>query len=101
LQEIGRGAMGVVYLARQVALGGRLVAVKVLAQGLDRWPRARERFLAEARTLARFSHPNIVKVHAAVQEGGQSAVVMEWVEGSSLARIIETLAAAGSTAELR
>ncbi|HVT38888.1 MAG TPA: protein kinase, partial [Gemmatimonadaceae bacterium] len=58
-REIGRGGMGVVYLALDVKLD-RLVAVKVLPERLAASPEVRERFLREARMAAKLSHPNIV-----------------------------------------
>ncbi|HED64459.1 MAG TPA: serine/threonine protein kinase [Planctomycetes bacterium] len=88
LRELGHGASGTVYLARQERLGGRPVALKILARSAWLSRSARERFLAEARTLARLKHPNIVTVHDVVDESGFSAYAMEWVEGPSLAQWI-------------
>jgi tetratricopeptide (TPR) repeat protein/predicted Ser/Thr protein kinase len=82
--ELGRGGMGVVYRARDVALG-REVAIKVLlAHGAT--PEARRRLEVEARAAARLRHPNIVAVHAyGVDEAtGDPYVVMELVRGRSL-----------------
>ncbi|MCO5166160.1 MAG: protein kinase [Planctomycetes bacterium] len=82
--ELGRGGMGVVYAARDPALG-REVAVKVLhAHGAT--PDARRRFEVEARAAARLSHPGIVAVHAlgVDQATGAPYVVMERVRGESL-----------------
>src|SRR6476620_804757 len=61
-RELGRGGMGVVYLARDVQLD-RDVAIKVLPAHLARDPEARERFLREARMAAGLSHPHIVPIH--------------------------------------
>src|SRR5918997_4901169 len=61
-RELGRGGMGVVYLARDVHLD-RDVAIKVLPTHLARDRAARERFVREARTAAGLSHPNIVPIH--------------------------------------
>src|SRR4051794_10140552 len=63
VRELGRGAMGVVFLARDIALH-RLVAIKVLRRELTGHPEHHERFRREARMTARLSHPNIVPVHA-------------------------------------
>jgi len=85
--EVGRGSMGVVYRARQAALG-RVVALKVLAPSLVLSERARERFRAEARALARIRHPHVVTIHEVLAEGAVSAYAMEWVDGSTLAAAI-------------
>ncbi len=61
-RELGRGGMGVVYLARDVQLD-RDVAIKVLPTHLARDATARERFLREARLAAGLSHPHIVPIH--------------------------------------
>ena len=85
LAELGRGGMGVVYQARQTALG-RTVALKVLRDGLG--PDAAERFRAEAAALAKLGHPNVVRVY----EVGETAadrpvpfIALEYVAGGSLA----------------
>src|SRR3954464_13056686 len=67
-RELGRGGMGVVYLAREVRLHRR-VAIKLLPPDLAAQERLRDRFLREARTAARLSHPYIVPIHA-VDEAG-------------------------------
>ena len=67
-RELGRGGMGIVYLARDVALD-RPVAIKLLPPDIAS-SEVRERFLREARTAARLSHPNIVPIHA-VEEAGR------------------------------
>ena len=83
-RELGRGGMGVVLLARDLMLD-RLVAIKVLPPTLARDPAVRERFLREARTAARLSHPNVVPVHRADEIDGAAFFVMAYVEGESLA----------------
>src|SRR5437868_2951566 len=81
-REIGRGGMGIVYLAREVRLA-RPVAIKVLPPSLA--TRAlRESFLREAQIVARLSHPNIVPVHAVGEHGGYAFIVMAYVEGITL-----------------
>ncbi len=83
LRSIGRGGMGEVFLARDLALGRR-VALKVLHADAMGSPEAVERFLAEARTTARFSHPHIVTVFGAGMHWGNPFVVLEYLEGESL-----------------
>src|SRR5215212_9689073 len=61
-RELGRGGMGIVYLARDVQLD-RHVAIEVLPAALATRAKFRERFLREARTAAGLSHPNIVPIH--------------------------------------
>ena len=62
-RELGRGGMGVVFLARDVALDRR-VAIKLLPPQLVTDETVRNRFLREARTAAGLSHPNVVQIHA-------------------------------------
>lgn len=83
-EEIGRGGMGSVYKARHLRLG-RPVAVKLLPPSLSSDPEAEARFEREARALALLSHPHVVAVHDFGREDGQSWIVMEYVDGPSLA----------------
>ena len=82
-RELGKGGMGAVFLARDLRLD-RPVALKVLPDELAADPGLRERFLRETRTAASFSHPNIVPVHAVVEQEGLIAFAMGYVEGESL-----------------
>lgn len=82
-REVGRGGMGIVYLARDVALD-RPVAIKLLPPALAERPALRERFLREARTAARLSHPNIVPIHTVEEAGRLVWFVMAFVPGESL-----------------
>lgn len=84
-RELGRGGMGVVFLARDLKLD-RHVAVKALPAYLADDERVRERFLREARTAARLSHPNIVPIHRADEIDGRVFFVMGYVDGESLAQ---------------
>jgi serine/threonine protein kinase/tetratricopeptide (TPR) repeat protein len=87
-RELGAGGMGQVLLGRDVALD-RLVAIKVIAPDLAASPASRQRFLREARTVARLRHPNIVAVYAAGEADGLLYFVMEYVEGESLRQKVE------------
>ncbi|MBK8004099.1 MAG: serine/threonine protein kinase [Gemmatimonadetes bacterium] len=82
-RELGRGGMGIVYLARDVHLD-RLVALKLLPPDLAARPDLRERFLREARTAARLSHPSIVPIHAVEEAGDLVWFVMAYIPGESL-----------------
>lgn len=88
-RELGRGGMGVVYLARELRLE-RQVALKVLPPELARSPELRERFLREARTAAQLSHPNIVPIHHADEVGGFAFFAMGFVDGETLADHIKS-----------
>ena len=82
-RELGRGGMGVVFLARDVALD-RLVAIKLLPPAQAASPDLRERFLREARTSAKLSHPNVVPIFAVEEIGDFVFFVMGYVEGETL-----------------
>ncbi|GAB4353328.1 MAG: hypothetical protein Kow0099_37550 [Candidatus Abyssubacteria bacterium] len=83
LTEIGKGGMGVVYLARHIETGER-VAVKVLPPELTRSPKYVERFRREATAVARLDHPNIIKVFDVGEENGIHFFAMEYLGGQSL-----------------
>ena len=87
-RELGRGGMGVVLLARDVGLD-RLVAIKVLPVGLAREQPVRERFLREARTAAKLSHPNIVPIHQVEEHGDWVFFVMGYVDGETMRERVE------------
>lgn len=87
-RELGRGGMGAVYLAEDVALH-RQVAIKVLPPDLALNATLRERFVREARLAASLSHPNIVHVHAVIESGEILAIVMQYVDGETLSQRIE------------
>ncbi|MGH7537631.1 MAG: serine/threonine-protein kinase, partial [Gemmatimonadales bacterium] len=82
-RELGRGGMGIVYLAREVRLD-RPVALKLLPPVLAARPGPRERFLREARTAAKLSHPNIIPIHAVDEIGDFVYFAMAYVEGETL-----------------
>jgi hypothetical protein len=87
-RELGRGGMGIVLLARDVALD-RLVAIKLLPPHLAADPEYRARFLQEARTAAGLSHPNIVPIHLVEEHGELVFFVMSYVEGETLRERVE------------
>jgi len=82
--ELGRGAMGIVYLAYDPRLK-RPIAIKLLAPELAADRKERKQFLREAQTAARFSHPNIVPVYSVEQAGDFVFFTMEYVLGATLA----------------
>src|SRR5262249_42304766 len=88
LEFIGQGGMGAVYKARQPALD-RLVAVKVLPPEAAGDPAFAERFAREARSLARFSHPNIVTVYDFAAADGLYSITMEFVAGQTLRQLLQ------------
>ncbi len=85
LKELGRGAHGVIYLARTLN-GHRLVALKIWRGYGDR--QSRERFLREAACASVFKHPNIVGVCEIIQHRSTDVLVMEYVRGRTLDRVI-------------
>ncbi|MCZ6689966.1 MAG: serine/threonine-protein kinase [Planctomycetota bacterium] len=87
-RELGRGGMGVVYLANQESLG-RKVAVKVLPKDLCNDEDFVRRFEREAQSLAKLNHPNIVSILDKGREEGTYYFVMEFVDGVSLRQILE------------
>ncbi|MFP5353882.1 MAG: serine/threonine-protein kinase [Gemmatimonadota bacterium] len=88
-REIGRGGMGIVYLARDLKLD-RPVAIKTLPYHLASDPVLRERFLREARTAAALAHPGIVPIHRADELGEFVFFVMGFVDGESMAQRVRT-----------
>ena len=84
LSAIGAGGMGEVYKARDTRLG-RIVAIKVLPAHLADKPELRERFEREARTIAGLNHPHICTLYDVGHQDGTDFLVMEYVEGETLA----------------
>ncbi|MBI5597024.1 MAG: protein kinase [Elusimicrobia bacterium] len=80
---VATGGMGMVYEAYDHGLR-RKVALKRLRGEIRDDPKERERFLAEARTVAALEHPNIVRIHAVLEEGGEPCLVFEFAEGRTL-----------------
>ena len=87
VRELGHGGMGTVYLARHQALQ-REVAIKVLPHSLAMSPRAKQRFLEEARALARLRHDHVVHIHRIIDHQEMLAFEMEFIDGPSLQQVI-------------
>src|SRR5262249_28547571 len=87
-RRLGAGGMGVVYAARDLQLGRR-VAVKVVRPRIDS-ATAQERLAREAQAMAKLRHPNVVTVPAIVSVGDQLLLVMELIEGGTLAEWLKT-----------
>ncbi len=90
VREIGRGGMGVVYLAVQTSLGRR-VALKVLPSAAAMDPRQLQRFRTEAHAAAQLHHTNIVPVHGVGCERGVHYYAMQLIEGQTLADVLRGL----------
>jgi len=89
IQQIGRGGMADVYLARDLILDGEEVAVKVLRTNYQTDPIAVARFQREAKAMAELDHPNIVRITDIGEEEGQQYLAMEYVAGLDLKRYIK------------
>jgi serine/threonine protein kinase len=94
LEELGHGGMGTVYKALHTKLD-RVVALKVVAKGRVDDARAIARFEREMKAIGRLDHPQIVRAHDAREIDGRPVLVMEFVEGLDLARLV------GRTGRLR
>lgn len=90
MEEVGRGGMGVVYLALQRSLG-RYVALKILPFGLSRDVGSIRRFRAEAQTIARFNHPNIVPIFSTGEAKGICYIAMAFIPGLPLSKVLDGL----------
>jgi tetratricopeptide (TPR) repeat protein/tRNA A-37 threonylcarbamoyl transferase component Bud32 len=84
VEKLGRGGMGEVYLAEDKQLG-RKVAIKFLPREVATDERAKQRLLREARTAATLDHPNICAIYEVGQEGDHSFIVLQYIEGETLA----------------
>ncbi|HYH54047.1 MAG TPA: protein kinase [Solirubrobacterales bacterium] len=90
--KLGSGGMSTVYLARDTTLD-RQVAVKVLHREMSEQADQLERFRQEARAVAKLSHPNVVAVIDAGEDGGHPYIVFEYVEGETLKQRINRIGA--------
>jgi serine/threonine-protein kinase len=88
-RELGRGGMGVVYLAREVHLD-RPVAIKLLPPARAQQRNLRDRFLREARLAAKLSHPNIIPIFSVEDIDGFVFFVMAFIDGETLANRVRT-----------
>lgn len=87
VRELGRGGMGVVYLAHQTSLDRR-VAIKVLHPYLGSDAELARRFFSESRTMSRLDHPNIIPVFDVEEHSGLSYYLMPFVDGSNLRELL-------------
>ena len=87
-KRLGRGAMGTVYLARQLSLD-RQVALKILAPRFSKDEDFIQSFLKEARSAGSLNHPNVVQVYDAGNEGDYHYMSMEYLEGGSLEELLD------------
>jgi len=87
LKKLGRGGMGEVYLAEDANLP-RQVAIKFMAREYAGEPELRERFQHEARAAALINHPNVVTIYEVGEFERQPYIVMEYIDGESLAALI-------------
>src|SRR5438093_12292414 len=83
-REIGRGGMGVIFLAHDTRLG-RTVALKALPEGVASDPDRLQRFEREARVLASLNHPNVAAIYGLEESEGRRYLVLEHIEGETLA----------------
>ena len=88
LSRLGEGGMGTVYKARQLSLD-RTVALKVLPPRLAKDPTFVRRFIREAKTAGKLTHPNIITTLDVGESGGFNYIAMEYIEGPSLSEVIE------------
>src|ERR1700746_3301491 len=84
LSAIGAGGMGEVYKARDTRLD-RTIAIKILPEHISAKPQAHERFEREARAVSSLNHPHICTLHDIGQQDGIDYLVMEYLEGETLA----------------
>jgi tetratricopeptide (TPR) repeat protein len=86
-RELGRGGMGVIYLAQDTNLD-RKVALKFLGSAVDGNPEFKKRFTREAKAAAKVSHPNIVAIYDIGTQEGKAYIAMEFIEGGDLSKYL-------------
>ncbi|HLQ43727.1 MAG TPA: serine/threonine-protein kinase, partial [Planctomycetaceae bacterium] len=89
-KKLGQGGMGEVFLARQISLD-RPVALKLLSKEMAKKPGFVERFIREAKSMAKLDHPNAVKAYAADSTSGQHFVAIEFIDGPSMQKWMDEL----------
>ena len=89
LRELGRGGMGVVYLAENTLMG-RLEVLKVVGGHLVNRPAVRDRFLREIQSAAKLQHKNIVTAYSAIRLSDAIVLAMEYVEGEDLSQLVKS-----------
>ncbi|HMF17541.1 MAG TPA: protein kinase, partial [Gemmataceae bacterium] len=100
LETLGRGGMGVVYKARQIALN-RIVALKMILAGYEDEPGTLARFHSEAQAVAQLQHPHIVQIYEVGEHEGNPFFSLEYVDGGTLAQLLRhSLPAARQSAQL-
>jgi hypothetical protein len=87
VRELGRGGMGVIYLAQHRVMN-KPVALKAISRAVLSHPNALARFHAEVQAAGKLDHPNIARAHDADQAGDLHFLVLEYVEGSTLAQLV-------------
>ena len=94
LETLGHGGMGAVYIAHQVSLD-RPVAIKILPRQFGADPQFRASFEAEAKSMARLNHPNVVQIHDLGEDDEGYFLVMEYVAGCSVRELLLAALKAG------
>jgi serine/threonine protein kinase len=90
IRKLGQGGMGAVYLAHQISLD-RPCALKVMAKELAKKPGFTERFIREARAMAKMQHPHVVSCYAVAEDKGMHYVAMELMDGQSMQAWVDQL----------
>ncbi|TQL69252.1 serine/threonine-protein kinase [Nocardioides albertanoniae] len=99
IEKVAKGGMATVYVAHDTRLD-RIVAVKVMHQDLDEEGNFAERFVSEARSAAKLSHPNVVAVYDQDEDDGVAFLAMEYIEGHTLRDTIASQAPLGAAKAL-